>query len=367
MFSILIKEVKEFLRDKTSLFFFIIFPAILVFLLGNLLGSLDKAEATIGDIHVQYIIETNDVQTVALIEGFVKEMNEDEMMSLEMSQNIEFAKIAVVDGEIDAAIIFTEPFGIQILEGSNVVSNRTITVIMTGFAQTGMSLSAISTIAPETLSNELSMGGDYISQKDLGVNRTMLDYYAIAMMTMMTMMSMISGAYAFTHERSSKTLNRLLLSPKNRWALYLQKVFGTTPQILLQTLVIMVFSVFAFGAKYAATLQGNVFLFLMIIIVALAIISTGALLGLFLKTDPIATLMPILWITMFFGGTYSKELYIDGVSPYMPSLIIQNAAFDITVFGRYTQGLQVILVAVVVLVTSLSIGVVVFHHKKEER
>lgn len=367
MFSVLGKEMKEFLRDKTNMVFFILFPAILVFLLGNLLGNLDKAEATIGDIHVQYIIETKNVQTVAVIENFVKEMNEEETITLEKSKDLSIVKNAVVNGTIDAAIIFTEPFGIQILDGSNVVSNRTVTVIMTGFAQSVSSVSAVSIMAPESLSNSLSMDGDYIGQKDLGVNRTMLDYYAIAMMTMMTLMSMISGTYSFTRERSSKTLNRLLLSPKNRWALYMQKIFGAIPQIILQTLVIMIVSVFVFGARYALTLQGNLFLFCMFFIVALAVISTGEFLGLFLKTEPIATLMPILWITMFFGGTFSKDLYFDNISPYMPSLLIQNAAFDVTVFGRYGQGMQVMLVASGLLVVTLAMGVFVFHHKKEER
>ena len=49
MFSIIIKETKEFLRDKTSLFFYIMFPVILIFLLGSLLSATDKAEEAIGD------------------------------------------------------------------------------------------------------------------------------------------------------------------------------------------------------------------------------------------------------------------------------------------------------------------------------
>src|SRR5665648_41252 len=117
MFEILNKEMKEFLRDKTNVFFFILFPGILVFLLGNLLGNLDKAEAAIGDIHVQYVIETSDVQAVSAIEGFAKAMNEDKAITMEKSDDLETAKRAVFEGKMDALVVFEEPLGIEIWEG----------------------------------------------------------------------------------------------------------------------------------------------------------------------------------------------------------------------------------------------------------
>jgi ABC-2 type transport system permease protein len=147
----------------------------------------------------------------------------------------------------------------------------------------------------------------------------------------------------------------------------LQKVFGTIPQIILQISVMMLVSVFVFDAHYARTFQGNAFLFLMYFVLALALISLGALLGLFLKADPSAVLMPLLWITMFFGGTFSKDLYIESISPHMPSYIIAGASFDITLFGRYEQGLKVIGVAGLLLAITLVAGVIVFNRMEEQR
>lgn len=371
MFAILIKEIKEFLRDKTNLFFYLLMPILLVFLLGSFLGNLDKAEAVIGEIRVQYAMETQNPQTIASVEAFIASVATNTTMVMEETSDVEAAKTQVAEGKISAVIVFEEPFAIQIWEGSNKVNNRAITAVMNGFAETYMSISAVSVIAPETLGQITSPDAladtDYVSPKDLGVNRTMLDYYAIAMLTMLTMMCAISGAYAFTRERASKTLNRLMLSPKNRWALYLQKVFGTIPQIILQISLMMLVSVYVFDAHYARTFEGNAFLFLMFFVIALAVISFGALLGLFLKTDPTAILMPFLWLTMFFGGTYSKDLYVENISPYMPSYIITNASFDITLFDRYEQGLQVIGIAGLLLAVTLAAGVILFNRMEEQR
>lgn len=367
MFAILKKEITEFLREKTNVFFYLLFPVILVFLLGSFLGNLDKAEAVIGEIQVQYAVETENPQTVAAIEGFVASITSDGTMSIKKTTNVDTGKTAVADGEISAVIVFEEPFGIQIWEGGNKVNNRAITAVMKGFAERYQSISAVSVIAPETLGLLNTPDTDHVSPKDLGVNRTMLDFYAVAMLIMLTMMCSMSGAYAFTRERASNTLNRLILSPKNRWALYLQKIFGTIPQIILQISVMMMVSVFVFGAHYARTWQGNVFLFLMYFVIALSLISLGALLGLFLKTDPSAILMPLLWITMFFGGTFSKDLFVENISPYMPSYIIAGASFDITLFGRYRQGLQVIGAAGLLIAITLVAGVITFSRMEEQR
>lgn len=369
MFAILKKELTEFLREKTNVFFYLLFPVILVFLLGSFLGNLDKAEAVIGDIQVQYVIETGDPQTIASIEEFIDAIEADGTMVMEKTGDVEAAKTAVAEGEISAVIVFEEPFGIQVWEGSNKISNRAITTMMKGFAGASEAISAVAVVAPETLGQlaTLDMDTDHVSPKDLGANRTMLDYYAIAMLIMLTMMCALSGAYAFTRERASNTLNRLILSPKNRWSLYLQKVFGTIPQIILQISVMMLVSVFVFDAHYARTFQGNAFLFLMYFVLALALISLGALLGLFLKADPSAVLMPLLWITMFFGGTFSKDLYIESISPHMPCYIIAGASFDITLFGRYGQGLKVMGASGLLLIITLVAGVIVFNRMEEQR
>ena len=298
MTDIILKEIKEFIRDKTNVFFFLLFPAILVFLLGNLLSAQDNADAVIGDISIQYSVEAKDPKSTAAIDRFAQALNAGKGIKIEKTEDVTAAKTLLKDNKITSVVVFPEPAGIQIYEGRSSVGNRTVAAVMNGFALTNKAVLSTVKISPASLQDGISVESNFVSTKDLGVNRTPLDYYAICMLSMITFVSLISGAYAFTRERDSKTMNRLIISPRNRWLLYIQKILGTIPQIMCQTIVLMTVSVFIFHAHYAANWKGNIFLFAMFFCIALALISLGACIGLFMKTEPTATLMPILWIAI---------------------------------------------------------------------
>ncbi len=368
MIQVIIKEMKDFLREKTNLFFFLMFPAVLVFLLGNLLGSMDQAEETIGEIKVHYLVETEQVFHTMAIEGFVTALEDDKNISFERSADLEASKILAGRDDITAVVEFTgNPLQINIYEGTNHIKNRTVGSIMNGFVQMNKSITAILKTIPNTLPVGAEEQPDYVKQKDLGINRTMLDYYAVTMMVMVCFMSVILGSSAFSVERQNRTINRLLIAPKNKVILFLSKILGLMPQVVMQIAIIMVFSIFVFHANYAATWLDNAYLFVMFFMVTLCMISIGAVIGLFLKANPMAVIFPVLWVMMFFSGTYSKEVNISGVTDRMPIYKIQEASFDLTVFGRYGKCNTVILSCLIITAIALSIGAFVFSRMEEER
>lgn len=368
MIQIIIKEMKDFLREKTNLFFFLMFPTVLVFLLGNLLGNMDHAEEVIGEIKLHYVVDTEQVFHNMAIEGFVAALDDESNISFERVAELEASKILAGRDEITAVIEFTgDPMQINIYEGTNHIKNRTVGAMMNGFVQMNKALTAILKTIPNSLTGVTENQIDYVKQKDLGINRTMLDYYAVTMMVMICFMSVILGSAAFAGERQNRTINRLLIAPKNKVVLFLSKILGLMPQVIMQIAIIMVFSVFVFHANYATTWMDNIYLFLMFFIVTLTMISIGVVIGLFIKANPMAVIFPVLWVMMFLSGTYSKELNISGVTDRMPVYKIQEAAFDLTVFGRYGKCNAVILSCLIITVIMLSIGAFVFSRKEEER
>ncbi len=368
MLHVIIKETKDFLRDRANLFFFLMFPVILVFLLGNLLHSMDKAEEVIGDIRVHYLVRTDNELHRMAVEGFIKALEDDRNISFQQTADLEASKLMAGRDEITAVVIFAgEPMEINIYEGTNHIKNRTIGAIMNGFVLTNKALGAVFKANPAALTAGAGEQPDLVKQKDLGVNRTMLDYYAVTMIAMVCFMSVILGSGAFIGERQNKTMNRLLIAPKNKISLFFSKILGMLPQTILQIAIIMLCSVFIFDANYASSLQDNIYLFFMFFIVTLTMISIGAVAGLFIKVNPMAVMFPILWVMMFLSGTYSKEINISGVSDRMPIYIIQEAAFDLTVFGRYERCNFVIVICILITVIMLSIGAYAFSRKEEER
>ena len=67
---------------------------------------------------------------------------------------------------------------------------------------------------------------------------------------------------------------------------------------------------------------------------------------------------------LFFSGSFSKEIYIEGFSNYLPPYLIQQAAFELTLFGNRTAAAQVIAVSSVILAVFTILGAVKFNRKE---
>ena len=366
MIEIILKESREFLRDKSNLFFFLIFPVVLVFLLGNLLSSMDLAEEVVGEVRIHYMIEADEAVDIMAIEAFTQGITDQQNIIFERSQNMDSSiELAGRDG-IAAAILFTGyPMEIKIYEGSNRIKNQTISAMMNGFSQINKAINVIVKSNPKALMNSFDEEVNYIRQKDLGISRTMLDYYAITMLVMLSFMSIVLGAMCFIGERQDTTIRRLKVAPISQVKLFLSKILGLLPQVVLQVGVLMILSVLIFDAKYASNFLDNLYLFVMFFIVSFTVILIGAVYGLFIKVNPMATFMPVLWTMMFISGTYSKEIFIDGVTQVMPIYQIQQAAFDLALFGRYEKANMVIVVCAIISIIMLIIGAFGFSRKEE--
>ncbi len=368
MFNIVIKETKEFIREKTSLFFFVLFPVLLVFLLGNLLDETDIAESAIGKLQIEYQIDTADPYQAAAIEGFLDAMKNEATVTFQRTEDFEKAKQAAGKDDITAAVRFSgNPLKIQVYEGTDQVKNRTVQAIMNGFIQNNKTSTAVYNTAPESLIEFKTVNTDYTVEKDLGVERSMIDYYAVSMVVMIAFMSMMVGANAFLSERENKTINRMIIAPQNRCSMFLQKVCGMAPQALLQVSIIMILSVVVFKASYGATLISNLYLFFLFFVITFCMLSLGAIVGLLFKLSPFVIVMPVVWIMMFLGGTYHKEIDIKGISNIMPNYIFQKAAFDVAIFNRYELANKVILGCVLTTIAALAVGAYLFYRKEEER
>ncbi len=72
---------------------------------------------------------------------------------------------------------------------------------------------------------------------------------------------------------------------------------------------------------------------------------------------------PVLWVLMFFSGTFSKEIYIEGITNRSPIWLLQNAAFDLTVFGRGEKCLWALLISGIILAVATLAGALLYNRK----
>ena len=205
----------------------------------------------------------------------------------------------------------------------------------------------------------------FVEQDGLGVTRSMMDYYAVSMAVMMIFMShMIMGSTSLKDEERIFTLQRLYLSPVGKVKLFFGKLIGTLPPAVIGNAVIMLFSVFVFGAKYCDSFVGNLILFLLFSCCSLVTIAVGMLIGVLIKIPAESIVIPLTWALLFFSGSFSKQVFVEGFSDKLPPYIVQQAAFRLTLYGESDSALAVIAVCLAVTVAVSLIGATIFRVKK---
>lgn len=366
MLSIILNEVRSFLRSGSNLFFTVFFPCACVFFLGTFLESVEVSDEAVGELKLAYCVDGGDVYSAAAFEEFISSLVNEGVLSAE---KVSADKISGFSAEAYSAAVELNGSDIVIHSGRDKIKNRTVKAVFDSYTRTAAAYMSAAAVNPAALADVRisgssgSEGSDgegesFVTHRDLGTNRSMMDYYAVTMTVMILFMgSCIRGAGVYEDEHTNFTISRLDASPVSRTAVFFGKIIGSLPMVLIQILSVMLVSTLLFGAHYCNTVSGNLLLAAMFIIVSLAALSVGVFLNLIFPRIPTGLLiMPLLWLAMFFSGTFAMDIHVPGLTECMPMYLIQRAAFDLTVFGRTGKALRVIAVSVAVFAVMLVLG-----------
>ena len=366
MLSIILNEVRSFLRSGSNLFFTVFFPCACVFFLGTFLESVEVSDEAVGELKLAYCVDGGDVYSAAAFEEFISSLVNEGVLSAE---KVSVDKISGFSAEAYSAAVELNGSDIIIHSGRDKIKNRTVKAVFDSYTRTAAAYMSVVAVNPAALADVRISGssgsggsdGDgesFVTHRDLGTNRSMMDYYAVTMTVMILFMgSCIRGAGVYEDEHTNFTISRLDASPVSRTAVFFGKIIGSLPMVLIQILSVMLVSTLLFGAHYCNTVSGNLLLAAMFIIVSLAALSVGVFLNLIFPRIPAGLLiMPLLWLAMFFSGTFAMDIHVPGLTECMPMYLIQRAAFDLTVFGRTGKALRVIAVSVAVFAVMLVLG-----------
>ncbi len=353
MLNVILNEIRACFRSGTTLFFSILFPSLMTFFLGTLLENIEVSDSVVGELNIAYCVE-DEGYSAAAFEEFILSLEEKAVISAEKITSADLESAA----EKYSAAVKLSGSEIMIYNGSNAVQNRTVKALIDGYNQIAAAYMTVAETNPQALGNiELSEGG-YVEPHDFGRTRTMMDYYAVAMtVTIVFFGSCIAGATSYSLEHADSTILRLNAAPISKTAVYFGKILGYLPLVLVQVGTVMIVSTLFFGAHYCSTLGGNLLLFVMFVCSSLALLAVGVLLNLlFPRMQPWAVLMPIIWVMLFFSGVFHMSGAIEGFSDYLPSQIILNAAFDLTVFSRSDKAVSIIIWSLAIFAALIVIG-----------
>lgn len=357
MLTIILNETRRFLRTGSSFFFHILFPSLLVFFLGTLLEKIEVSDETIGELSIVYSIENAEVAAKFSFEEFIENLEKEKVLTAYKTEPLELQNTAAGY----SAGVLLNGTDITIYNGSDTVKNRAVKMLFDSYLQTAETYMTAAAVNPYILSEIQYMSEEsYISQKDLGVTRSMMDYYAVAMIVMIVFMgSCIGGGSSYSDEHRFYTIDRLNISPVSPTAVYFGKIIGSLPMVLIQILTVMITSTVLFGAHYCTDFSGNLLLMAMFVSTSLAVLAVGILLNLFIPRLPAMLIfMPVLWILMFYSGTFAKDIYIKGFSDRLPMYRLQKAAFDLTIFSRPEKAVHAIAVSLLIFAVLILIGTI---------
>lgn len=364
---IIINEFRAFFRDRVSVAFLIIFPLVLIYLLGNILSSLETADSTVGTLKAEYVIETENPIISQTADQFLAgiDENQDSFLFTEMETE-PLARQSIEKEEITGLVMFQDD-GVYILHGKDALLNRTLLAVMNGFIQNEKAIASIQKVDAAKLRDLSFEEKEYVEDVEFNKNRSMLDYYGVCMLLMIICFSSVEAFASFGDERNNKTINRLIAAPINRTNLYLQKMIGMMPSAVIQITVIMCASVLLFDVKYASAPLDNLLLFVLFFMTMFVMLSAGVSVSLFVKGNPAIIFMPLIWLMLFFSGVFAQPMGAIGLEPYMPITYVKNAAFSLTVFGRHTEAFHVIAAEAVIIAAFTVIGVIRFNRMQEAR
>lgn len=350
---------REFKRQKANLFFTIFFPSILVFILGTMLEQWNTAEYEIPRMQIAYVAE----EEYPAFEQFLTEAERRGMVSVRRGEPEEEV-LSRIDKDLAAVITYD---GVNreltLHQGLDEVANRALHIMLQSYSSMEEAVilcyqNGVAVDLEQTTGNT-----EYVVAKKLGVDRSMIDYYAVAMLVMILFMGgSISGSVEFYDFKKQGLLNRVAITPVNKAKVFLLMIFGNIPMMALEIITIMFVSTFFFGAHYCANPAGNLMLMLCFFLTALAVNGFCALVGLLVPFNPTGLMMPISWIMLFLSGSFAKEVYIEGITEWMPIYRLQQAVFDLTLFGNYERILEVCFVATALSIVFIAAGAVVFNH-----
>ncbi|WP_099159444.1 ABC transporter permease [Virgibacillus ndiopensis] len=301
--AIIKRIVQQFLRDKRSIALMMVAPLLVMTLLWLVL-DLDQYEPTIA---------VTDVP-----EQMQDLLEEQDATIIEMSPNE--AEEALGDKEVDAHLTWKKDQVELTMEGSDSTATSAVQQVLN---QTSKQLN------PNSLNMEVNFlhGSTDLNLFD-NVGPVLIGFFVFFFV-------FIIGGVSFLRERTQGTLERLLATPLRRWEIVVGYLSGFGIFILLQSIVIAVYSIYVLDIY----MEGSFWAVLLItFLLAITALSLATLLSAYAKNEfQMFQFIPVVIVPqVFFSGIFHIESvgWLDAIGKIMPLTYGADALKEIMIRGQ---------------------------------
>lgn len=326
-------NTKRFFRDRTALFFTIIFPLIFLFVFGSINGGS-------GDVSFNVAV-INESQS-EFAEEFVTQTESSDVVKVNQEiTSLDEAKEKMNRSELDATIILPEDFG-ETAEGQTYPSGELQVLYTQNNTQSGIALTAILEGQFKQINEQIvpsvtpfTVKGEQLNENSLSA----FDYTFAGLLGFAIIgMGIFGPINVFPELKKMGILRRLSTTPLKVWQYFVSTMIG---QLIIGLLAIAIMFVIAITVFHLEVV-GNwweLIVFLMISIIM--ILGIGLALGGWAKNErqvaPLANI--IVFPMMFLSGTFFPRFlmpeWLQNISAFLPLTPVIDGIRLITTEGLH--------------------------------
>ena len=361
---IIAKEFKQNLRNWKANSMMILFPLILILILGTAFKGIFDKSIKLENVKVLYTVEGGRefAQAFKSFTGHGKDLG----ITFEETSDPETGRNSIRDVKYSCYVQLSEKSG-EVKMYKNARYNFEANVVeplINTFVERYNTVAAIAKTNPAALGKVMAdTAADYVSVSSLDRKQQprALDYYAVTMLTLILMYGSLTGLWSIKGEQSQKTGNRMLCSPVRNYEILVGKVLGCIFVTILQALVVISVSRFALNANWGNDIPT---ILLLVLSQSIMTISLGCGIAYLVKNDGAASgiLNIAIPLVVFLGGGYTPiEQFSSSLvrlSDLSPVRWINKAIFNVIYDGNYTAVPTAVLINLAVAAAFITLSAV---------
>lgn len=374
MFDIIKKEVVHSLRNKKNLILNIVFPLILMMILGMVFSQRFNKDLSYEGSSLAYYT-TSEGQ---LSKGLEKMIPQFEELGIQIEQ-LEDEKQGInrIEENINSCYLLIDEENNKVdlykSKRENVVSSLVEGIVRTYIDRYNL-VSKVYSINPSYANSmaQKNVRGDFVKTQsiDKKAQARSIDYYGISMLTLIILYSITSnGMTSMVREKDYGTLSRIIRLPISKFKIFMGITLGNLLVTIMQVLTLMICSNKLFGVNYGQDIGTVLLIIISQIVICIAI---GISLGVLIKNHDLAKglasiIIPILTFTG--GGYYPIERIgskvLENISRYSPIKRINDSIFQVIYQKDYTSVIPTVVVTLSVALVILTITTIIFNRRED--
>jgi ABC-2 type transport system permease protein len=329
-------NTKRFFRDRTALFFTIIFPLIFLFVFGSINGGS-------GDVSFNVAIINHSTSDFA--KQFVSTAESSKVLKVNKDvTNLDEAKQKMNRSELDATLVLPENFGqvAEIAPGQHYPSGQLQVIYTQNNTQSGIALTAIlegqfkqinQKLAPSV--TPFTVQGEQLNENSL----TAFDYTFAGLLGFAIIgMGIFGPINVFPELKKMGILRRLSTTPLKVWQYFVSTMIG---QAIIGLLSIAIMFIVAITVFHLVVVGNWIELIIFLILSIVMILGIGLALGGWAKNErqvaPLANIVvfPMMFLSGTFFPRYLMPEWLQNISAFLPLTPVIDGIRLITTEGLH--------------------------------